>query len=83
MLFRSIAADLVLLSMGFLHVEQAQWLTDLGIQYNSRGNIHTSDYHTKANGIFSAGDASTGASLVSRGIYHGKQAAIAIDQFLL
>lgn len=78
-----IQADLVFLSMGFVHVEHAQWITDLGIEYNGRGNINiTADYQTNISGIFSAGDASTGASLVCRGIYHGKQAAINIDAFL-
>lgn len=79
-----IDADLVLLSMGFLHVEHSQWLAELGIKYDSRGNISTtSNYQTNIKGIFAAGDASTGASLVSRGIYHGKQAAESIDLYMM
>lgn len=78
-----IKADLVFLCMGFLHVEHTQWLSELGINYNDTGNINTSsNYQTNIKGIFSAGDASTGASLVCRGINHGKQAAMAIDEFL-
>jgi glutamate synthase (NADPH) small chain len=78
-----IEADLVFLSMGFLHVEHSTWLSELGIEYNNRGNIDvSSNYQTNIKNIFSAGDASTGASLVCRGINHGKQAAIAIDEFL-
>lgn len=78
-----IEADLVLLAMGFLHVEQAPWLSELGIQYNERGNIQVSEkYATNVKGVFAAGDASTGTSLVSRGIYHGKQVAAAVEEFL-
>jgi glutamate synthase (NADPH/NADH) small chain len=78
-----IEADLVFLSMGFLHAEHSEWLSKLGIEYNDRGNINTSSsYQTNIKGIFSAGDASTGASLVCRGIGHGIQAAMAVDEFL-
>jgi glutamate synthase (NADPH/NADH) small chain len=78
-----IPADLVFLSMGFTHVEHSSWLLEMGIEYNDRGNIKTwSNYETNIKGIFAAGDASTGASLVCRGIHHGKQAALAIDEFL-
>jgi glutamate synthase (NADPH/NADH) small chain len=79
-----IEAELILLSMGFIHVEHSQWLSELGVEYNDRGNINTSsNYETNVKGVFSAGDASTGASLVCRGISHGKQAAAAIDEYLL
>ncbi len=78
-----IEADLVILAMGFTHVEHSQWLEEMGIQYNEKGNIATSsNYHTNINGVFSAGDAATGASLVCRGIDHGKKAAMSIDAFL-
>jgi glutamate synthase (NADPH) small chain len=78
-----IDADLVFLSMGFLHVEHPQWLSALGIEYSPRGNIGTQpNYMTNIDGVFAAGDASTGASLVCRGINHGKQAAESIDNFL-
>jgi len=79
-----IEADLVLLSMGFVHVEHSPWLSELGVQYTSRGNIDTvSNYDTGIEGIFAAGDAVTGASLVCRGINNGKKAAAAIDERLM
>lgn len=79
-----IEADLVFLSMGFIHVEHSQWLSELGVEYNTRGNITSFEhYETNVKGIFAAGDAATGASLVCRGINHGKQAAFAIDRFLI
>lgn len=78
-----IDADLVFLSMGFVHVKHSKLLSELGIDYNARGNINiNSNYETNVNGVFSAGDASTGASLVVRAIYHGRQSAKGIDRFL-
>jgi glutamate synthase (NADPH/NADH) small chain len=78
-----IEADLVFLSMGFLHVKHSKLLSEFGIDYDARGNIGTSsNYETNVKGVFAAGDASTGASLVVRSIYNGKQSAIKIDQFL-
>ncbi len=40
------------------------------------------DYATSAPGVFAAGDANTGASLVVRAIFHGRQAAAGIDRYL-
>ena len=40
-----------------------------------------SDYQTSSKGVFVAGDAGTGASLVVRAIFHGRKAAEAIDVF--
>jgi len=78
-----IEAELAILAMGFVHVEQSQWLSELGIKYNASGNIDAAQsYHTDVSGIFAAGDAVTGTSLVCRGIYHGKQVAAAVDEYL-
>ncbi|MDF2592005.1 MAG: glutamate synthase subunit beta [Clostridia bacterium] len=78
-----IEADLVFLSMGFMHVKHSKLLSELGIEYDVRGNIGTnSNYETNIRGVFAAGDASTGASLVVRAIHHGRQAAKGIDGFL-
>jgi glutamate synthase (NADPH/NADH) small chain len=73
-------ADLVLLAMGFLHVRHSRALDELGIEYDQRGNIRCgADYRTSVPKVFSAGDAATGASLIVRSIFHGRQAAKAID----
>jgi glutamate synthase (NADPH/NADH) small chain len=78
-----VEADLVLLAVGFLHVQHSQWLEELGVELDTRGNIATSPtYTTSAPGVFSAGDSSTGASLIVRAIYHGREAARQIDAFL-
>jgi NADPH-dependent glutamate synthase beta subunit-like oxidoreductase len=80
----SLAVDMVLLAMGFTHVEQGKLLKELDVEYDSSGNIKiTSDYKTSVKGIFAAGDASKGASLIVHAIYEGRQAAKSIDDYLM
>lgn len=75
--------DLVFLAMGFIHVEHSKLLEDLSVELDQRGNVKcTKDYQTSVDGVFAAGDANTGASLVVRGFYHGREAASAIDRYL-
>ncbi len=79
----TVRADLVLLAMGFVHVEHSRLLDDLGVELDSRGNIACdSDYMTSSPGVFAAGDAHSGASLVVRAIAHGRSAARSVDLFL-
>ncbi len=79
----SVEADLVLLAMGFLHVNHTRLLEDLGVSVDARGNIACNRYETSASGVFAAGDANTGASLVVRAIFHGREAAKAADKYLM
>ena len=74
--------DLVLLAAGFVHVHHGRILEDSGIALDSRGNISVNRYHTNVEGIFAAGDAATGASLVVRALNHGRLAAESIHQWL-
>jgi len=75
--------DLVLLAMGFVHVEHGRLTEDLGIALDARGNIQVDcGYMTSVPGIFAAGDAHAGASLVVRAIGHGRRAAAAVDAYL-
>jgi glutamate synthase (NADPH/NADH) small chain len=75
--------DLVLLAMGFIHAEHNKLLDDLGVEFDERGNIATKgNYMTSTPGVFAAGDAGMGASLVVRAIFHGRQAAEAINEYL-
>lgn len=75
--------DLVLLATGFVHVEHSKLLKDLMVQLDKRGNIKvTKEYSTSCPGVFAAGDAVTGASLVVRAIYNGRQAALQVDEYL-
>ena len=79
----SLKVDLVLLAMGFLHVEHHKLFDDLGVEFDSRGFIKTQkQYTTSVPGVFVAGDAETGASLVVRAIDHGRKAAEAINDYL-
>ena len=66
-----------------MHVEHNKLTDDLGIAFDDRGNIkYDATYHTSEKGVFVAGDAGSGASLVVRAIYHGRESAKAIDQYL-
>ena len=77
-----IEADLILLAMGFVHVKHSKLLSNLGIDYDNRGNINVnSEYMTNVDCIFAAGDAASGASLVVRALNNGKQAALSIDKY--
>ena len=79
----SLKVDLVLLAMGFVHVKHGKIIEELGVEYDPRGNIRCNpDYSTSAKGVFAAGDANTGASLIVRSIFHGREAAAAIDRYL-
>jgi glutamate synthase (NADPH/NADH) small chain len=76
-------ADLVLLSMGFVHPVQKGIIDALELKVNSRKNIVTdSRFATSHEKVFAAGDARNGASLVVTAIYSGRQAAEAINEYL-
>jgi len=79
----TLEADLVLLAMGFVHVTRGGLVEKLGLELDSRGNVAVGDdFQTSEPGIFAAGDASRGASLVVHAIHAGRQAADAIDRWL-
>lgn len=76
--------DLVFLAMGFVHVEHSRLTQDLGVALDEKGNIKTDGkYATSVPGIFVAGDAMTGASLVARAAWHGSEAANACNDYLV
>ncbi|MDR1637880.1 MAG: glutamate synthase subunit beta [Treponema sp.] len=78
-----IAADLVLLAMGFTHVVQGGVVADLGLETDERGNIKTrGTFHTSKPKVWAAGDARNGASLVVRAMAEGRAAAEAIVRSL-
>jgi glutamate synthase (NADPH/NADH) small chain len=79
----SLKIDLVLLAMGFLHVEHNRLTDELGVAFDEKGNIKcNSDFRTSVDGVFAAGDAASGASLVVRAIHNGREAARTIDNYL-
>jgi NAD(P)H-dependent glutamate synthase small subunit len=78
-----IEAELVLLAMGFVHVEHGPLVAELELEKDGRGNLQVaSNYMTSLPGVFAAGDSMTGASLVVRSIDSGRLAAAAIDSYL-
>jgi glutamate synthase (NADPH/NADH) small chain len=78
-------ADLVLLAMGFVHPRQDGIVKDLGVKLDARGNVQadTVKYQTTTNKVFTAGDMRRGQSLVVWAIREGRQAARAVDEFLM
>ena len=75
-------ADLVLLSMGFVHVAHEGLIEMLQIKLDQRGNVQVNNYQTSEPWVFAAGDTVCGASLVVRAIDAGRKAADAVDQYL-
>ena len=75
-------ADLVLLAMGFLHPEHAGIVEQLGVDLDARGNIKAATYATSVKGVFAAGDARRGQSLIVWAINEGRQAARMCDRYL-
>jgi glutamate synthase (NADPH/NADH) small chain len=76
-------ADLVLLAMGFTGPVKSKLLVDLAVDLDSRGNIATDAAHrTSVPGVFAAGDAHRGASLIVWAIREGRDAADSIDRWL-
>jgi glutamate synthase (NADPH/NADH) small chain len=79
---RELPAQLVLLAMGFLHPEQ-ELLDQLGVERDLRGNVKAvKPYTTSVEGIFAAGDARRGQSLIVWAINEGRQCARMVDRFL-
>ena len=78
-------ADLVLLAMGFTNPVHEGMLRNLSVSLDPRGNVKadTVGYKTNRWKVFSAGDMRRGQSLVVWAIREGRQAARAIDEFLM
>ncbi|MGD2077672.1 MAG: FAD-dependent oxidoreductase, partial [Chloroflexota bacterium] len=81
---RTLPAQLVLLAMGFLGPEQIL-LDQLGVPRNDRSNIQAAygDFRTGEPGVFAAGDARRGQSLVVSAIDEGRGAARECDRYLM
>jgi glutamate synthase (NADPH/NADH) small chain len=75
-------ADLILLAMGFTGPVKRGLLDQLGATLDARGNLATEDFQTSVKGVFAAGDARRGQSLVVWAIAEGRKAAAAMDRYL-
>ena len=71
-------AELVLLAMGFLHPEPLL-LEQLGVERDDRGNAAAPAYATSVEGVFAAGDARRGQSLIVWAINEGRLCAEQVD----
>ncbi len=80
-----ISADLVLLAMGFVGPVHSRLLAELGVTRDARSNVKagTDNYQTSVPKVFAAGDIRRGQSLVVWAIREGRQAARAVDEFLM
>jgi glutamate synthase (NADPH/NADH) small chain len=74
-------AELVLLAMGFVGPEP-QLLEALGVARDERGTIAAAAYETGVSGVFAAGDARRGQSLIVWAIEEGRRCAAAVDAWL-
>jgi glutamate synthase (NADPH/NADH) small chain len=80
---QEIPAELVLLAMGFVGPEKDTVVSQLGVALDERGNIkRDNDYATDVEGVFVAGDAGRGQSLIVWAIAEGRACAAGVDEYL-
>jgi glutamate synthase (NADPH/NADH) small chain len=80
---REIPADLVLLALGFTGPESQELAHQLQVPFDQRGNVERDgNYQTSSEGVFVAGDAGRGQSLIVWAIAEGRAAAAAVDRYL-
>lgn len=80
----SFPADLVLLAMGFAGPQRAGMLEQFGVELDRLGNVKVDeDRRTSLSKVFAAGDMARGQSLIVWAIAEGRQAAAAVDEFLM
>jgi len=79
-----VEADLVLLAMGFLGPERGGLIAGLDLRLTERGTVWRDEHWmTSAEGVFAAGDAQRGQSLIVWAIADGRNAAAAVDTYLM
>ncbi|MEA2903409.1 MAG: glutamate synthase small chain [Alphaproteobacteria bacterium] len=80
-----VKADLVLLAMGFVHPVHEGMIKSLGLALDPRGNVKADvlAYRSSNPKVFACGDMRRGQSLVVWAIREGRQAAHAVDKFLM
>ena len=80
---RELPAQLVLLAMGFTGVQQTGLVAELGLELDARGNLARDDnYMSSRDGVFVAGDAGRGQSLIVWAIAEGRSCAAGVDRYL-
>lgn len=80
---RDLPADFVFMAMGFTGPEPGALIEQLEVQLDERGNIKRDEnFQSSEAGIFVAGDAGRGQSLIVWAIAEGRSAASAVDRYL-
>jgi glutamate synthase (NADPH/NADH) small chain len=80
---KEIKADFVFMAMGFTGPEKSSLINQLEVGLDERGNIkRDANFQTTEEGIFVAGDAGRGQSLIVWAIAEGRSAAAAVDTYL-
>ncbi|CAL9393372.1 glutamate synthase subunit beta [Streptomyces atacamensis] len=81
---KRIPAQLVTLAMGFTGIDRTNGLVEqFGLELDERGNVaRDADYATNVDGVYVAGDAGRGQSLIVWAIAEGRSAARAVDRYL-
>ena len=80
---RTLPADLVFLAMGFTGPESGPLVEQFGLPLDDRGAIlRDDDYSTDVEGVFVAGDAGRGQSLIVWAIAEGRATAASVDRYL-
>ena len=81
---REIPADVVMLAMGFTGPDAQTLVEQFDLSLDGRGNINRdAAYATEVEGVFVAGDAGRGQSLIVWAIAEGRAAAAAVDAYLM
>jgi len=79
----TLEVDLLVLAMGFTGPEPGRLVEELGVKLSPRGTVQVdARFATSADGVFCAGDASRGASLIVWALSDGREAAKAVDAYL-
>ncbi len=74
--------DLAIIAIGFLGPQKQGLLEELEVNFDNRTNVAAQNYRTNIPKIFTAGDMHSGQSLVVKAIHEGREAALAVDEFL-
>ena len=75
-------AELCLVAIGFTHPAHDGLISDLGLDLDARGNVRAKAFATSRDGVYAAGDARVGQSLIVNAIADGRRAARMVDRRL-
>jgi len=78
----TLAADVVLIAIGFSHPEHTGAIEQLGVELDRRGNVRAPVFETSEEGVFACGDARVGQSLVVSAIAEGRKCARIVNRHL-